>query len=538
MEAAIDASQKWLEQCMKEHESCKKKATLANIWSSDNMHIVRDLDHDDRMPRRLLWIDPGTGSEHLNLVEVGKTTEEIPYLALSHRWGAGNTLKTTSANIDQMKAGIWLSDLPKTFRDAVEVTRGLGYEYLWIDSICIIQGDSEDWKSEAPRMAVVYGNAICSIMAMDSNGPNGGLLDDENSTREALLSRAWVVQERMIPSRTLVFTNNRVQWECREWDALQDQPSFIKRLPPSVEGETPTHPKVLFSLMRDFRVEGLTEDPDLHEFVDFYTGLHADKNTYLPFLKAWWEFIELYMPCSISFESDKFLAINGVAAVTQRWTRLRNCWGLWRDFVDQDLWWSIDPKGPASRRPKRWRAPYWSWASTENGRVVNMYYKRLPIEPQLMIKPEIFVGVNTSFDQSLPIPAWTHDNYRMELKGDLRSAELITKLDEAGSPVYKIILENKGRFSDNEEHDFRPDAPLEVGSITVQCFLALHYEKEALGGDHYIDVRLVLLSIGNPEDLYLNRVMKRIGYLETTYKEKRDEDGINEDFWWKYVQLR
>jgi hypothetical protein len=538
MDATIETGRNWLQQCLKEHDCCKKKATLAMIFSTDNMHIVRDLGNDDRMPRRLLWIDPGTGSEHLNLVEVGKATDEIPYIALSHSWGPGETFKTTTANIDKLKAGIRLSDLPRTFREAAEVTRGLGHEYLWIDSLCIIQDDPKDWKDEAPRMAVVYGNAVCSIMAMDSIDSYGGLLGDPNSKPGILLSRAWVVQERMIPSRTLVFTNNRVYWECRECDASQDNPNFVRRPPQNDAEKIPTHPKELFALMRDFRVEGLTENPDEHEFVEIYEGLYAEKETYDPFLKAWWEFVELYTPCKLSFESDKFLAVNGVAATTQRFTRLRNCWGLWRDFIDQDLLWSIDPKGPLSRRPKRWRAPFWSWASTEDGRVVNMYYKRLPVEPRLMLKPEIFVGVNTSFDQSLPIAAWSREAYKMELKGDLRSAELITELGDAGNPVYKISLESTSRFSDEEVHEFRPDAPLKVGSIAVQCLLFLHYDKDALGGDHYIDVRLVLLWIGDEGDENHDRVFERIGYLETTYKEMRDQDGINEDFWWKYVQLR
>jgi hypothetical protein len=538
MEATIKAGRNWLQQCLKEHDSCKKKATLAMIFSTDNMHIVRDLDHDDRMPRRLLWIDPGTGSEHLNLVEVGKTTDEIPYIALSHRWGRGETFKTTKANIDKLKEGFGLPDLPRTFRDAVEVTRGLGYKYLWIDSICIIQDEPQDWKDEAPRMAVVYGNAVCSIMALDSKDHNGGLLDNPNSIPGILLSRAWVVQERMIPSRTLVFTNNSVHWECRECDASQDKPNFVRKMSSDDTAKTPTHPKELFALMRDFRVKGLAENLDQREFMDIYDGLYAEKEVYIPFLKAWWEFVELYTPCSLTFERDKFLAVNGVAAVTQRFTRLRNCWGLWRDFIEYDLLWSVDPSGPVSRRPRRWRAPFWSWASTEDGRVVNTYYKRLPVEPRLMIKPEIFVGVNTSFDQSLPIPAWSHESYKMELHGDLRSAELMKELDDAGSPVYRISLESTGRFSNGEVHEFRPDAPLEVGSIDVQCLLFLHYDKEALGSDHYVDVRLVLLCIGHEGDENWDRVFKRIGYLETTYEEMRDQDGIDEDLWWKYVQLR
>jgi hypothetical protein len=95
MEATIEVGRRWLEQCLKDHDSCKKKASVATVWANGSIHIVRDLDHVDRMPRRLLWIDPGTGSEFLNLVEIGKTIKEIPYIALSHRRGSLETLKTT-----------------------------------------------------------------------------------------------------------------------------------------------------------------------------------------------------------------------------------------------------------------------------------------------------------------------------------------------------------------------------------------------------------------------------------------------------------
>ena len=71
--------------------------------------------------------------------------------------------------------------------------------------------------------------------------------------------------------------------------------------------------------------------------------------------------------------------------------------------------------------------------------------------------------------------------------------------------------------------------------MAVCCFLVLRYDKEILGSDHHIDVRLVLLWIGEEED---DRVMKWIGYLETLYKEMRDWDGIYEDLWSKYVQPR
>lgn len=539
MGATIEAAKGWLKQCLNEHESCRKKAHLATLWAHGSIHIVRDLGHDDRMPRRLLTFD----ADSVKLVEIGKTTEEIKYFALSHRWGLHETFKTTEATIDDFKSGFPIFNLPKTFRDAVEVTRACGYKHLWIDSICIIQDNPNDWKEESPRMAIVYGNAVCTIMAMDAEDSDSGLFrhstfkESGRHSSGTLNSRAWVVQERMISSRTLAYTENSVHWECREYDATQKEPNLVRRLLKDDSDKLPTHPKDIFGFLRDFRINGESEDSasDLHEFVDFDDGLIGERDSYEPFLKTWWQFLELYTPCNLSHEADKFLAMNGVAAVTQRHTRLRNTWGLWRNFLEHELLWSIDPQGPPSGRPKRWRAPFWSWASTDGGKVVNNYYKRLPALPQLMIKPEIQVPVNTSFDERLPIPAWTFMNYCMVLKGDLRTADLTVTLDEGENRIYTIKLESTGRWSESEEHEFRPDAPMQLRTTSVQCFLVLHYDKGELGGDYYVDVRLVLLSVGGPED---DRIMKRVGYLETRYKELRDWDGIHEDLWWKHVEFR
>lgn len=35
-------------------------------------------------------------------------------------------------------------DLPKTGQDAVFIVRKLGFRYLWVDSLCIIQDDEDD----------------------------------------------------------------------------------------------------------------------------------------------------------------------------------------------------------------------------------------------------------------------------------------------------------------------------------------------------------------------------------------------------------
>ena len=54
-------------------------------------------------------------------------------------------------------------------------TRNLGYRYLWIDSLCIVQDDQEDWDREATLMYNVYTNAECNLAAAASRDSSGGL---------------------------------------------------------------------------------------------------------------------------------------------------------------------------------------------------------------------------------------------------------------------------------------------------------------------------------------------------------------------------
>jgi hypothetical protein len=91
--------------------------------------------------------DSGYTSDFMRLVCALKTSRQ-EYVALSHYWGdlsieQKKAYYTTQDNIGQRLKGFSLSELPKTFQDAVKVTRELGVLYLWIDSLCIIQyGDN------------------------------------------------------------------------------------------------------------------------------------------------------------------------------------------------------------------------------------------------------------------------------------------------------------------------------------------------------------------------------------------------------------
>lgn len=87
-------------------------------------------------------------------------------------------LTTTTENKVHRMAGIPLDYLPRTFYDAVCSARNLHrlhVRYLWIDSLCIIQDDSEDWAVQSSEMAQIYSGAVMTIAASSAKDGSAGL---------------------------------------------------------------------------------------------------------------------------------------------------------------------------------------------------------------------------------------------------------------------------------------------------------------------------------------------------------------------------
>ncbi|KAK3387353.1 hypothetical protein B0H63DRAFT_364482, partial [Podospora didyma] len=53
----------------------------------------------------------------------------------------------------------------RAFMDAISATSPLGLEYIWIDCLCIIQDDSDDWLRESSKISKVYGGSVVTISA-------------------------------------------------------------------------------------------------------------------------------------------------------------------------------------------------------------------------------------------------------------------------------------------------------------------------------------------------------------------------------------
>ncbi|KAI7777507.1 l-serine dehydratase [Diaporthe eres] len=121
------------------------------------------------MPKRLLHIN---NDHHATLVETtnGSKHANAIYAALSYCWGGDQKFKAKRSNLPLlMDSRFLIASLPVVLRETIGLCRKLGLLYLWIDALCIIQDDEDDWTEESARMGRIYQNAHLTIAAGSSN---------------------------------------------------------------------------------------------------------------------------------------------------------------------------------------------------------------------------------------------------------------------------------------------------------------------------------------------------------------------------------
>ena len=331
------------------------------------------------LPTRL--IDVGTWNDpEVRLVEGSYLPKDTQYSALSHCWGAKGPMKLTKATLSQFGSGIRISDLPRTFQDAIEVTRAIGLSALWIDALCIIQDSEKDWLRESAVMGKVYKYCALNISATASSDGDGGLKRSRSeafsgstfihdlswfrllnvatesitnsevrficcksgSWRGALedsplKNRGWVVQEQMLSPRVVHFSEGQVFWDCPFLRASECFPEYSRS-----------------------RETLMTANP-------FQSGVQntvALRNR----LSTWYKIVYQYSRTELTFEEDKLIAVGGIAAQLLELWNLRGreyLAGLWHhSALALELLWTVSDTTKA-KRPKKYRAPSWSWASLD-----------------------------------------------------------------------------------------------------------------------------------------------------------------------------
>lgn len=122
------------------------------------------------LPTRL--IDVG-GEEDLDAKLVNSTAlarnglDPTSYVTLSYCWvsdeDAKRQLKTLKNTLNSYDMSIPLDSVSPVVRDTVRVCRVLLVKYVWIDALCIIQDDKNDWDSESQTMGQIYHHAYFTL---------------------------------------------------------------------------------------------------------------------------------------------------------------------------------------------------------------------------------------------------------------------------------------------------------------------------------------------------------------------------------------
>jgi hypothetical protein len=221
----------WLTKCMSNHPLC--------FLSNRELPIL---------PTRVLDLGPPGALSSISLLVTNG--QRARYTALSHCWGAKPPLQTTKATIEALREAIEFTALPKTFQDAIYVTRSLTIRYLWIDSLCIIQDDGFDWERECAKMASVYEGSYLTIAATAAAGGHVGCIHalkpanqfeykeevyflrqvcneiPDQSVQPCLSTpleqRGWAFQESLLSRRVLNFGKNQLFWKCASRHTSED----------------------------------------------------------------------------------------------------------------------------------------------------------------------------------------------------------------------------------------------------------------------------------------------------------------------------
>jgi hypothetical protein len=310
--------------------------------------------------------------------------QKAQYIALSHSWGGHHPITTTQSTLQDHKKGIHFDSLPKTFQDAILITRRLGHRYIWIDSLCIIQDSKSDWEYEAARMADVYQNAWLTISATRSSSPSNGCynseetqtvqmkgvirnspfilyarqqmehvplswgpdsrLDKKKRFSLPLLARGWAFQERLLSARVLHFGPQELFWECREMVTCECNgiQGFDKDA--NIVDYSGAPPKIAHNR---FANSAASRDQ-----------LHA----------RWRSMAEEYSLRKLTVGTDRLPAFEGVAKEMQGYLGTRYLAGLWEDSFVTDLCWITGTGRSVQKRVRKrgvssWPGtPSWSWA--------------------------------------------------------------------------------------------------------------------------------------------------------------------------------
>lgn len=398
----ISKANRWLRDCVGKTGHCKGSksqiiSTLKNIGTSTG---IEDLG-SQVLPTRLLDLFPDlpsqsddVTSEDIVLLETaslqGQEGEASPqidnyrYAALSSCWGGVDPpAKTANANFKHGSRNIGLSSLPQCLKDAVTVTRSLGVRYLWIEALCIIQEDADDWAREAGTMFRVFRNAFVTIGAASSASFDDGFLKHRPRYIRVPFSSSFDSKVRgsftlstipisspepdLFPSIDALDRDLEAsKWDSQGW--IWQQQMLTKRL--LIFGNETIHFKCTHCVQSE------------HHGRNNYDSYTLGDQTRQEWTRWVQHFLKTQLPCT----QDKLPAVSGLAKIMDHNSSRAEeapaeyLAGIWRSSQESEnhkgwrgqLCWSLSGQastfkqmleGLKSTTPETYTAPSWSWAS-------------------------------------------------------------------------------------------------------------------------------------------------------------------------------
>lgn len=330
-------------------------------------------------PTRLLQISACDGSiSNIRLVLNANLLGSKGYIALSHRWGGADVVKLTEDTLDPFLVDIPLERLPRNFLDAILVTVHLEFEFIWIDSLCIIQDSETDWQQESMNMGRIYRHAQCTIAAVEAQDSHGGLFRERNELEltccqllgtqqgghnllcaleperlgpQPLYDRAWVMQEQCLSRRLLEFGIDQISWKCMAGSASERDPSLqVEELRKVFFAHPNRQTERMLKVLDDQESIG-NYNALSHDLVDMFSG---------HWLQTWWSVIDEYTRRDLTYTTDRVAAISGLINLISEARSVPAAYGMWVPYLVSDLLWraSVPAEGRVAIE-----SPSWSWFS-------------------------------------------------------------------------------------------------------------------------------------------------------------------------------